>query len=263
MILEDRKEYFKVQKMRKEDIDRVVSTQLSSYIESAATKVLIMSQGAARIRNNSFHSEFILFRRTLQLKKILRKTRIDSLLKKCKSKVFRTIQEAINLLTGLNNSKDNRLPQSFITNINIDYNKKFLNMPLKDIYRECEVFESVDELAKMKPTLTEEERKYLDILLEMTHREAFEAYLKSNRYLSDYNYIKQREGEKYAILFDYVAKIYIRYFLNGRGNQKRNFKRQGYFDDEEESSETQKAPPSYFKLKMKSPSKKKIVFKTY
>jgi hypothetical protein len=255
--------------MRREDEDRVVSTQLSSYVESAATKVINMnerlrakmSQGLARIRNNSFHSEFILFRRTLQLKKILRKTRIDSLLKKCKSKVFRTIQEAINLLTGLSNSKDNRLPQSFITNINIEYNKKYLNMPLRDIYRECKVFSSVDELAKLNPNLTEEERKYLDILLAMTHREAFESYIKSNRYQSDYNYIKQREGEKYAILFDYVAKIYVRYFLNGRGNQKRNLRRHYYVDTDGSDSPIAKNP--LFKLKMKSPKKKKIVFKTY
>jgi hypothetical protein len=177
-----------------------------------------------RVRNNSFHSEFILFRKTLGLKKILRKTRIDSLLKKCKSKVFRTVQEAINLLTGQSNGKDNRLPQSFITNINIEYNKKYLNKTIEDIYVESKIFSSADGLIDSLPVnkMTEEDMTYLKILLRMNYRNIFESYIKSTRYISDYHYIKQREGEKYAILFDYVARIYVRYFLNGRGNKKRN-----------------------------------------
>jgi hypothetical protein len=65
---------------------------------------------------------------------------------------------------------------------------------------------------------------YLKILMEMTYKEAFEAYLKSSRYISDYNYIKQREGEKYAILYDYVSKVFINYFLYGKGNRKKNVK---------------------------------------
>jgi hypothetical protein len=269
LLLVGRKEFFKIEKVRKEDEERVLSTQLSTFVESAATKVITeserirasrMGDGLSRIRNNSFHSEFILFRRTLQLKKILRKTRIDSLLKKCKSKVFRTIQEAINLLTGLSNSKDNRLPQSFITNINIDYNKKYLNKSLEEIYKECKVIHTVDELAACNAALTEEERKYLNALLAMTHREAFEAYIKSNRYQSDYNYIKQREGEKYAILFDYVAKIYVRYFLNGRGNKKRNQRKNFHGRDLDIRL---LGKESLFKLKMKSRKKRKIVFRTY
>ena len=209
----------------------------------------------------------------------MRKTRIDSLLKKCKSKVFRTIQEAINLLTGLSNSKDNRLPQSFITNINIEYNKKFLHRSIEDIYKDCKVFKSAGDLIGENPNMSEEDKTYLSIILSMTHKEAFESYIKSNRYQIDYNYIKQREGEKYAILFDYVAKIYVRYFLNGRGNKKRNLRmtRVSHLNyttlegssksnstgsnDKTQSTQTL---PLYTKLKFKnSKHKKKIVFKTY
>ena len=98
----------------------------------------------------------------------------------------------------------------------------------------------------------------------MTHKEAFEAYIKSNRYQSDYHYIKQREGEKYAILFDYVAKIYIRYFLNGRGNKKRNFGK--YISMNSTNNDVNK----YIKFNITkdlghSPGSKKVklVFKTY
>lgn len=211
---------------------------------------------APRIRNNSFHSEFILFRSTLQLKRVLRKTRIDSLLKKCKSKVFRTIQEAINILTSMSNNKDNRLPQSFITNINIEYNKQYLLKPLEEIYKDCYVFKSTDELIEENPKMSEEDKAYLKHLLTMTHKEAFESYIKSTRYQIDYNYIRQREGEKYAILFDYVAKIYVNYFLNGRGNQKRSLKKFKVSRDLPKSGSIIK--PKFKSLKVK----KRIVFKT-
>ena len=169
---------------------------------------------------NSFHSEFILFRKALQLKRILRKTKIDSLLKKCKSKVFRTIQEAINLLSNITN-KDVRLPQGFITNINIEENKKWLMTPLIEIFQEFKLIKSLDEWM-VEHSVHPESQAYLRKLLEMTYKDAFEAYLKSTRYLCDYNYIKQREGEKYAILYDYVSKVFINYFLYGKGNKKKN-----------------------------------------
>jgi hypothetical protein len=212
------------------------------------------------MRNNSFHSEFILFRSTLQLKRVLRKTRIDSLLKKCKSKVFRTIQEAINLLTNMSNNKDNRLPQSFITNINIEYNKHFLLKPLEEIYKECRVFKSVEDLIRENPLMSEEDKTYLRQLLTMTHKDAFESYIKSNRYQIDYNYIRQREGEKYAILFDYVARIYVLYFINGRGNQKRNLKKFKVCRDLKARFLPAPNKPRFKSFKVK---KRKIVFKTF
>lgn len=152
----------------------------------------------------------------------MRKTKIDSLLKKCKSKVFRTIQEAINVLSNINN-KDIRLPQSFITNINIEENKKWLNSSLLEIYQEFNIITTLEEW-KQSHSVKAESAIYLKILLEMTYKESFEAYLKSNRYTCDYNYIKQREGEKYAILYDYVSKVFINYFLYGKGNKKKNLK---------------------------------------
>lgn len=258
-----RKGLFKIEKVKKEEEEKIINSSISTCVENITRKVMQDSQklrlsrndeeDLPRIRNNSFHSEFILFRSTLQLKRVLRKTRIDSLLKKCKSKVFRTIQEAINLLTNLSNNKDNRLPQSFITNINIEYNKKYLLKPLEQIYRDCNIFNSTDHLIQENPSMSEEDKAYLKILLSMTHKDAFESYIKSSRYQSDYNYIRQREGEKYAILFDYVAKIYVLYFLNGRGNQKRVQSFEG-------------PPPVIEPSKIKFRGlklKKRIVFKTY
>lgn len=207
---------------------------------------------------NSFHSEFILFRKALQLKRIFRKTKIDSLLKKCKSKVFRTIQEAINLLSNINN-KDIRLPQSFITNINIEENKRWLNTSLLEIYQEFQIMTDFDEWTKLH-YVQPQASIYLKILMELTYKEAFEAYLKSSRYISDYNYIKQREGEKYAILYDYVSKVFINYFLYGKGNRKKNLKQEALDMEDEVQSNKSILENLDLKANLKLKQRKKIHF---
>ncbi len=173
-----------------------------------------------RIRNNSFHSDFAHFRAAIQLKRVLRKSRLDSLLKKCKSKLFKTIQEAINILLGTVHRKENKLPQVFITNINIEYNKKFFDMTLEEIYKEFGILKSLDELTDLMIDKSDKQKNKLKYLMNMTYKESFEAYLSSNRYFQDYEYIKNREGEKYAILFDYAARVFVRYFKSGKGNKK-------------------------------------------
>jgi hypothetical protein len=134
--------------------------------------------------------------------------------------VFRTIQEAINILSNISN-KEIRLPQGFITNINIEENKKWLNSTLLEIYQEFKVITTLERWIE-EHSVDPESEAYLRKLLDMSYKEAFESYLKSTRYISDYNYIKQREGEKYAILYDYVSKVFVNYFLFGKGNKKKN-----------------------------------------
>jgi hypothetical protein len=93
---------------------------------------------------------FLEFKKVLNFKRAQRKTKIDSILKKCKSKFFRAIQESIKkLLSDSNNNSNNnliRLPQSFITNINIDYNKQFMNKSLLQIYMDLNVIQNYKDL---------------------------------------------------------------------------------------------------------------------
>ena len=71
----------------------------------------------------SFQTIFSFIRKKLQLK-LVRKNNIDSLLKKCKGKFFKAVFESIKLCLNL---KVERLPQKFITNITIEYNKTFIH----------------------------------------------------------------------------------------------------------------------------------------
>ena len=72
--------------------------------------------------SHSFHINFNNLRKKLGIDDS-RKTYIDSLWKKSKSKCLKAIHEVLKLSLNL---LIERLPQNFITNIKIDFNKKYL-----------------------------------------------------------------------------------------------------------------------------------------
>ena len=166
---------------------------------------------------SAFHSNFLEFKKVLNFKKSsFRKTKIDSILKKCKSKFFRTVQEAIKKLTN-NSIKINRLPQTFITNINIDYNKEYMNKSLFRIYYDLNIVKTENDFYMEAPALWEQTT--LKNLINMTYSEAFTYYVTSQRFKEDCEGIREKEGEKFEILFKYVSKIFIHYYSLSKGNK--------------------------------------------
>jgi hypothetical protein len=81
---------------------------------------------------SKFQSIFSYIKKKYQIK-FSRKSQIDSLLKKCKGKFFKTIHEVMNKSL---NMVVKRLPQAFITNITIEYNQKYLDKNIIQIYQE-------------------------------------------------------------------------------------------------------------------------------
>ena len=126
-----------------------------------------------------------------------RKTHIDSLLKKAKSKCLKAIHEVLklclNLLIG-------RLHQVFITNIKIDFNKIYLTKTIGEIYNE---FNLLNEIYNSK------------------FENVYQIYLCSDMYKKDYEKIYHKDGEKIATLYDYVAKNMCEYYLLSKGNKKK------------------------------------------
>lgn len=110
------------------------------------------------------------------------------------------------------------MPQPFITNINIEYNKKYLNKKIRSVYQESNFFLD-SSFSEYK--ITSDKFILLNELLEMSFKDAFISYMTSERFKNDSSYISAREGEKFSILFEYVAKIFIPYYLFGKGNQKK------------------------------------------
>lgn len=177
---------------------------------------LIFHQNSNSI--NSFHNNFLLFKNILNFHNILRKTKIDSILKKCKSKFFRAVQEVIKSLLSESNRLTQlyKLPQSFITNVNIDCNKKYLNMKLLKIYYELKVIVNKEVIYQ---GLCQEKSLILEGVMNKTYKELFSEYLRSKRYQLDCKTIREKEGEKFELLFRYVSKEYINYYMISKGNK--------------------------------------------
>ena len=172
-----------------------------------------------QIKNNNtvseFHSNFMDFKTILNFHRPLRKTKIDSILKKCKSKFFRAVQDSIKKVTN-DLTQINKLPQSFITNININYNKNFMDKTIFEIYKSLNLVNNEREF--FVGTTTENIPK-LRTLLNSTYSELFNIYTESKRFKEDCEIIREKEGEKFEILYKYVSKIFISYYSLSKGNK--------------------------------------------
>ena len=164
---------------------------------------------------SEFHSNFMDFKTVLNFHRPLRKTKIDSILKKCKSKFFRAVQDSIKKITN-DLTQVNRLPQSFITNINIDYNKNYMNKTIFQIYQSLNL---VNQEKEFFIGISDENIPKLKSLLNYTYSQLFNIYTESQRFKEDCEVIREKEGEKFEILCKYVSKIYINYYSLSKGNR--------------------------------------------
>lgn len=146
-----------------------------------------------------------------------RKNQIDCLVKKVKTKFLKALHEAIKYCVNL---YIHRLPQFFVTNIKIDFNKTYLNKTVGQIYTEFKILPPLSELIEKK--LYRKNKKELLILL-MTKklREIFEYYLNSDYFKYHYKNIRNKEGENVAKLFDFTAHNICHYFLFNKGNKRK------------------------------------------
>lgn len=174
---------------------------------------------ARKVRKN-IHSNFYYLKNKLDLNGFKRKSQIDSLLKKCKSKAFRTIHEA---LKNCLNIKLSRLSQPFITNIKIEFNKTCLNRTILSIYKEHDIIPSFEEF-EQKGYIIQGKAGLFKDFLNLTFREVFLKYLDSQQYIKDYKHILEREGEGFALLFNYISKVYVTYYDKSKGNRNQKQK---------------------------------------
>lgn len=147
-----------------------------------------------------------------------RKNRIDCIIKKVKTKYIKSIHEAIKYCVNL---YIKRLPQFFITNIKIEYNKMYLNKTIEQIYTEFKILPSLNELRE-KNLIKKGKKEFLTVLMNSTLKDIYQYYLNSQLYKYNRMYIKNKEGEKVAKLYDYIAQNICQYFLYNKGNKKKN-----------------------------------------
>jgi hypothetical protein len=146
-----------------------------------------------------------------------RKNRIDCIIKKVKTKYLNAIHESIKFCVNL---YIHRLPQNFITNIKIEYNKLYLNKTVEQIYTEFKILPSLNELIEQN-LIKKGKKELLIILMNNSLKDIYNYYLSSQLYIYDRMYIKNKEGENVAKLYDYIAQNICQYFLYNKGNKKK------------------------------------------
>ena len=168
----------------------------------------------------SLYSTFKFLRTKYKLENS-RKNQIDCLIKKVKTKFIKALHEAVKYCVNL---YIRRLPQHFVTNIKIDYNKMYLNKTINEIYTEFKIIPPLKELIERK-LYRKDKKELLILLMNGTLQEVYQYYLASNFHKYHYKNIKRKEGENVAKLFEFTANNICQYFLFNKGNKKKSKKK--------------------------------------
>ena len=144
-----------------------------------------------------------------------RKNRMDCIVKKIKTKYLNAIHEAIKYCVNL---KIGKLPQNFITNVKIEYNKLYFNKTVEQIYTEFNILPSLNELIN-KNLIKIGKKELLINLMNNSLKNIYQYYLISDLYKYHRMCIIKKEGENPGRLYDYVAQNMCIYFIYNKGNK--------------------------------------------
>ena len=159
---------------------------------------------------NNFNDIFLTIRKKLHVKHS-RKSEIDSLLKKAKCKFFQTVHKIMKYSLSIT---VNRLPQIFITNVTIEYNLRYLEKTIIQIYNDFDLIQNLpiinDQVIKIK------NKELFKIFLKYKFYELYEEYIESQCYKKDINKVINKNGKNIGILYEFVFKNFIHYYLNSK-----------------------------------------------
>ena len=166
---------------------------------------------------NIFYSKIKLIRKKYNIKKS-RKNHIDSLVKKAKSKFLKAIYDCLKYC--IHSCNLCRLPQKFIINTRIEYNKKILNKTVEEIYTDFKLLPKYETLIQ-KNMVYKNKEKFLYSLMKTKLKDIYKYYIASELYIIDRQRIESKAGEGVVKLYDFVATNICEYFLLNKGNDKR------------------------------------------
>ena len=140
------------------------------------------------------------------------------MVKKAKSKFLKAIYECLKYC--LHSCNLYRLPQKFIINTRIDYNKKILNKTVEEIYSEFKLLPTYETLVS-KNKVYQNKQDLLYSLMKSKLKDIYKYYISSKLYIMDKKRIESKSGEAVVKLYDFVATNICGYFLLNKGNDKR------------------------------------------
>ena len=166
---------------------------------------------------DTFQSIFTYIKKKFQIK-FSRKSQIDSLLKKTKGKFFKAINDVMNICLNITVK---RLPQSFITNITIEYNQIYLNRSVIELYQEFNLLPSFYSLLEQNLIKSDKKEIFREFccynLLEL-----YNIYIESKRFAKDKKQIKFQDGKRVGLLFEFVSSNFTAYYQYGKPHLPRN-----------------------------------------
>jgi len=168
----------------------------------------------------TFQGLFTFFRKKLKIK-YTRKIHIDSILKKCKGKFFKAINDCLRLCVTINLRK---FPQEFITNISIEYNKQFLGFKIIDLYTYFNLTPYSLETIFEKHYYAEGKEKYCKFIFLSKMDELYSIYIQSKRYKRELESMKKQKGKKITFLYQFVAENLMSYYYYSKPHIKKNAK---------------------------------------
>ena len=168
----------------------------------------------------SFQGLFTSLRKILDVK-YTRKLHIDSILKKCKGRFFKAINECVKKCLRINVPK---FPQNFITNISIEYNQKFLDFTMGDLFSYFHLLPySLDDIME-KNYCYKEKEIYLKYIFLSKMGSLYFQYIQSKQYKRMIDLIKTKKGIKIAKLYQFVSDNFINYYVFSRAHIKKSNK---------------------------------------
>ena len=156
---------------------------------------------------SKFQNIFTYIKKKYQIK-FSRKSQIDSLLKKFKGKFFKTIHEVMNKSLNI---VVKRLPQFFITNITIEYNQKYLDKNIIQIYQEFNNLPDYKTLIEKKIIKSDKEQFFKEFC-SYSLINLYDLYCESRRFRKEIKEIKVQEGKRIGLLYEFVSLNFSAYY---------------------------------------------------
>ena len=165
----------------------------------------------------SFQSFFTFLRKSLQIK-YTRRIHIDSILKKCKGKFFKAVNDCLRKCVKINIKK---LPQTFITNISIEYNRNFLGSTINDLYNYFNLTPYPMETILKKEYCIKGKEMFFKYIFLSKIETLYSDFIQSNRYKKEIELMKKQKGAKMAFLHQFVAENFISYYCYSKPHLKK------------------------------------------
>ena len=166
----------------------------------------------------TFQTLFTYVRNSLNIK-YTRNIHIDSILKKCKSKFYKAVYDCIRKCVIINIKK---IPQIFITNISIIYNRQFLDYTIHELYDYFGLMPySLETIMQKKYYIKGKENFFKYILLSRVD-DLYSIYIQSKRYKKEIEKMKKIKGIKMTFLYQFVAENLVNYYYYSKPHPKIN-----------------------------------------